>query len=347
LGNNFFDPVDLQIYQQTCKERPYNVSVVGGSDAQVCRAGQYCEEAFLDLEILGSLTAPIPLIDYSNNTNFYSWALAMNADPSPAPVISFSYGMNEYRKSTIHMEYLNFEFLKLVIRGVTLVVAAGDDGVSGGIPDGLPPLQPGFIPVFPASSPYVLTVGGTELVNNVTGAEYCSSSGGGGFSNLFNRTQYQFSAVSQYLEQRVPLPSQSNYRIAGRAYPDLSALYGAEISYCIQSSGLFIAQGGTSASAPVVASIMALLNEIRLSRGAPVLGYVNPYLANIFTFRGGFNDILTGSNPGSETNTGFPATLGWDACSGMGTPNFTQLASFISSEPTRSDIGFDCPIIVS
>jgi len=117
----------------------------------------------------------------------------------------------------------------------------------------------------------------------------------------------------------------------------VSAIFGDEIPYCIKSGGVFIATGGTSAAAPVVASIIALLNDIRIGKNQPVLGYINPWLFGLQRFGGrialsAFHDITVGSNPGSQSTKGFPASAGWDGCSGMGSLNYSALAAIISNE---------------
>jgi tripeptidyl-peptidase I len=72
-----------------------------------------------------------------------------------------------------------------------------------------------------------------------------------------------------------------------------------------------------SASAPTIASVIALVNDMLLAAGKPVLGFLNPWL-----YSGGsasFTDITSGSASGCGT-TGFPAQAGWDAVTGFGTP---------------------------
>jgi tripeptidyl-peptidase-1 len=79
--------------------------------------------------------------------------------------------------------------------------------------------------------------------------------------------------------------------------------------------------GGTSASAPIFASIINLLNEERLEQGKGPLGFLNP---TIYKHPEVFNDITVGGNPGCGTQ-GFPAAKGWDPVTGVGTPNYTKM----------------------
>ncbi|KAH8980394.1 peptidase S8/S53 domain-containing protein, partial [Lactarius hatsudake] len=79
---------------------------------------------------------------------------------------------------------------------------------------------------------------------------------------------------------------------------------------------------GTSCSTPIAAGIISLLNDYRLSQGKRPLGFLNPWL-----YDGGikgFNDIVSGSNPGCNTD-GFSAIVGWDPVTGLGTPDFERL----------------------
>jgi len=111
------------------------------------------------------------------------------------------------------------------------------------------------------------------------------------------------------------------YNASGRGFPDISA---QASHFAVVVNGSVISVRGTSASSPAAASVIALLNDYRLSRGKTALGFLNPWL-----YRSGFkglNDITSGSNPGCGTN-GFTATAGWDPVTGYGTPDFLKLKS--------------------
>jgi tripeptidyl-peptidase-1 len=87
--------------------------------------------------------------------------------------------------------------------------------------------------------------------------------------------------------------------------------------------------GGTSASAPIFASIINLLNEERLAAGKGPIGFLNPI---IYSHPEMFNDVTIGSNPGCGTQ-GFPAAPGWDPVTGVGTPNYTKMRDVFLSLP--------------
>ena len=105
----------------------------------------------------------------------------------------------------------------------------------------------------------------------------------------------------------------------GRGYPDIAA---QGLYFQIVWNSTFEIISGTSASCPLMASIIALTNDALLSEGKPPLGFLNPWLYS----KGyqAFTDITDGVNGGCNT-TGFPVTKGWDAVTGFGTPVFPEL----------------------
>ena len=86
-------------------------------------------------------------------------------------------------------------------------------------------------------------------------------------------------------------------------------------------NGSFIQVDGTSASAPIVGSVISLINEQRLHAGKSTVGFINPVL---YANPSALNDITSGDNPGCGTN-GFTAVSGWDPVTGLGTPNYQKL----------------------
>ena len=103
------------------------------------------------------------------------------------------------------------------------------------------------------------------------------------------------------------LPSSSYYNASGRGYHDVSALGSLTNPYCIANGGL-IGVAGTSASAPVVAGIIAQLNDIRLQKGKSSLGILNPLL---YANPECFNDVNDGSNNACDGSYGFKTVNGW------------------------------------
>jgi tripeptidyl-peptidase-1 len=105
------------------------------------------------------------------------------------------------------------------------------------------------------------------------------------------------------------------YKIAdGRGYPDISA---QGLYFAFVWNQTFSSISGTSASTPLAASIISLVNDDLIACGRPPLGFLNPWLYK----KGykGFTDV-TGGNTSSCGTAGFPVTKGWDPVTGFGTP---------------------------
>ncbi|KAJ7810822.1 subtilisin-like protein [Mycena leptocephala] len=181
-----------------------------------------------------------------------------------------------------------------------------------------------FLPVFPASCPYVTSVGMTQGFFPQTTV----SSSGAGFSYYFDRPSYQDAAVSAYLagsanKDETALQS-SMYNHRGRAYPDIVCTGGgAFFDYFFNRWDI---GGGTSAAVPTTAGIVALLNDWRLRHGKPTMGFLNPFLYGVGMK--GMVDITEGIVNGCE-QPGFNATHGWDPASGLGFFDFKKLQSLV------------------
>lgn len=294
---------------------------------------QACAEAMLDIEYIGAIGGAIPLTDIeSQKYSLFDWAqqvLDLPHEEIPL-VMSVSYGNDEAQQtSKDYMLQTNVQFQKMGVAGISVLFAAGDQGVLG---------REGSIgskvyhPDFPASSPFITAVGGTDFVTKgQVGPEMVWTLGGGGFSNTFGIPSYQAEAVATYLKTAGSnLPPSSKWNASGRAYPDVSALGGQGNPYCVIVGNSFTGVAGTSASCPVVAGTIAKLNEIRLASGKSPLGFLNPWIYQ--TASAAFNDVTEGRNcggPKCNGNEGFPAVTGWDAATGWGTPNFEKLKELV------------------
>ena len=139
---------------------------------------------------------------------------------------------------------------------------------------------------------------------------------------------YQASAVQHFLANHKPTYGPNVYNDTGlaRGYPDVSAI-GENLPVIID--GITTNQSGTSASAPIFAGIVTLLNEARIESGKGPLGFLNPLL---YQNPGAFNDITIGNNPGCGT-PGFSAVPGWDPVTGLGTPDFEKLRDVVMALP--------------
>ncbi|KAI9509938.1 subtilisin-like protein [Russula earlei] len=343
-------------------KRPELVSIDGGVVQTFNQGFEFNGESDLDLEYAMTLVNPLEIKllqtgDLIEGAGFDNWLDAVDKSfctfdggdvpgedgiyPDPAPggfnhpescgiikpphVVSISYGQDEDEVPVAYAKRQCHEYGKLGMMGSSVLYASGDNGVAGF--GGFCPGGVQFNPDFPASCPFVTAVGATQMVpgSTVQDPEVACETviiSGGGFSNIFPMPEYQEHAVKKYLHDNPPPYTAAQYSNSGkvRAFPDLSA-NGA--NYVTAIDGNLFLVFGTSASAPVVASMIALINDARLSHDKGPIGFLNPLIYKD-KFADLFNDITSGSNPGCGTN-GFPAAKGWDPVTGVGTPNFTKL----------------------
>ncbi|XP_066222613.1 tripeptidyl-peptidase 1 isoform X1 [Saccopteryx leptura] len=285
-------------------------------------------EASLDVQYLMSAGANISTWVYSNpgrhesQEPFLQWLLLLSNESALPTVHTVSYGDDEDSLSSAYIQRVNTEFMKAAARGLTLLFASGDIGTGCRSVSG----RYEFRPSFPASSPYVTTVGGTAFQNpyKIT-SEIVDSISGGGFSNVFPRPSYQEEAVAHFLSSSPRLPPSSYFNASGRAYPDVAAL---SDNYWVVSNRVPIPWvSGTSASTPVFGGILSLINEHRILSGRPPLGFLNPRL---YQQRGaGLFDVTRGCHESCLNEEiqgqGFCSGPGWDPVTGWGTPNFPVL----------------------
>jgi hypothetical protein len=193
---------------------------------------------------------------------------------------------------------------------------------------------------WPASSPWVTAVGATRFEGQKVGAaematDYFGS--GGGFATPAmlpdgdeHWQSWQATAVASYVEN-VPRgahwPPAGSFDAKARATPDVAALgEGFQITYGDHITAI----GGTSASAPLFAALVSLLNEARRQKGHHPMGFLNPFL---YQNTDAFTDITVGTNAigrggasgAQQLKYGFNCTTGWDPVTGLGTPRFDKL----------------------
>merc|ERR1712139_553175 len=200
---------------------------------------------------------------------------------------------------------------------------------SGGVPIGSELV---FVPEGPGSSPYVTSVGGTQPADGwpAPGSETAVGLSSGGFSNYWDMPDWQKDAVAKYLTQDgLPDQSMRHYNTSGRAYPDISA---QAMNFIVVVDGIPLpGVAGTSCASPTAAGIFSLLNDARMQAGQSSLGFLNPF---IYENAAAFNDITTGSGSGCGIGSpGWPAKEGWDAVTGVGTPDYSKLAKLAVQLP--------------
>jgi len=268
-------------------------------------------EVMLDIEVAGAVAPGANIVVYfcPNTDQGFLDAIttAVHDDTNKPSVISISWGGPEVSWTQQSLTSFNEAFQAASVLGVTITVAAGDSGSSDGVTDGDVHVD------FPASSPYVLACGGTSLQVNGSGQitsevvwhDSSDSATGGGVSNVFPIPAYQANAN---------VPVSLNTKFAGRGLPDVAGDADPDTGYKVRVDGQDMVIGGTSAVAPLMAGLIALVNQ---QKGTPV-GFINTGLyANPAQCR----DIVSGNNNTTKTNTGYSAGPGWDACSGWGVMN--------------------------
>ncbi|KAH6674545.1 putative Tripeptidyl-peptidase sed2 [Halenospora varia] len=308
-------------------------------------------EANLDNQYALAVGFPTPVTEFStagrgllipdgdsptqaDNTNepYLDFLLALTKLPNKdiPNSISISYGENEQEIPISYATQVCQLFAQLGARGKSILFSSGDSGTGDYClsNDGLNTLK--FQPQFPASCPYVTSVGGTRYIQPEVAVFFSS----GGFSNIWARPAYQEKAVSGYLA-KIGDQNKGYFNTTGRGFPDVAA---QAQNFRVIDQGSDKGYRGTSCSAPAFNGIIAQLNSARIESGLPTLGFLNPWLYTVGQF--GLTDIVkgaaTGCNGLSRFNiapNGSPvipgaswnATVGWDAVTGLGTPDFGKL----------------------
>ncbi|TMD75952.1 MAG: protease [Chloroflexi bacterium] len=207
-------------------------------------------------------------------------------------------------------------------QGITFLSSSGDNGATDYSNLPATKLSPTATTSFPADEPWVTSVGGTSMIRNGTTIQekvWNSNGGssGGGFSDFFTEPSFQKTlpaSVQSQLKNRRGVPD-----VAGDADP-LTGM----VSY---QDGTWSLAGGTSASAPLWAGLIAIANQMA---GHP-LGFINPGLYKLSqssNYTQDFHDITNGNNSVNYkgvTVPGYSAVPGWDPTTGLGTPNAEKL----------------------
>ncbi|KEI38668.1 uncharacterized protein L969DRAFT_75321 [Mixia osmundae IAM 14324] len=272
------------------------------------------------------------------------WFSGMTAlfDHAKVPkVLAASYDDDERTFPPMLAQRICAIFTAFAARGVSVIVASGDYGLSGGAgsctsADGK---SEELVPGLPASCPFVTSVGGTELYDpervagtHIVGTNLTAWMSGAGISNYFERPQYQRSAVAAY--KGASVPENIKWSKTGRASPDVSI---TATKSAVWAGGQEFLVGGTSNAAPTFAGLVALLNDALEAEGRPSMGFLNPWLYHVGN--SAFRDITVGASYGCgphHSSAKFAATPGFDLATGWGTPDWPSLLSAALASGPRS-----------
>lgn len=269
---------------------------------------------------------PIP-DEYADNEPYLEFLehLLEKPDNELPHVLSISYGDDEVSVPRPYAERVCALFGLLTARGTTILSGSGDGGAKGAqnstcrTNDGSN--KDITMSVFPASCPWVTAVGAvTSFDDPPKGASFS----GGGFSQYFPREDWQDAAVAGYTVQLGRYLA-GYYNSSMRAVPDISAI-GTDFSVVYKGQQGYLQ--GTSASTPVIAAMIALVNDARVRQGKPVLGWINQLLYTD-KVRAVLQDIVGGQSlscnfQDGKSPGGWPAAMGYDTITGLGVPSNFQ-----------------------
>lgn len=321
--------------------RKYVTSAQSGDDQVYKYVGNRKEsgegvEALLDIQYIMGVGEGIKseFWEWKNNDfchDLNGWSTEILAESDAPFVHSVSYGwqgkLSQLGCKDVDRSTVEDNFAKLAARGISLLIASGDSGSGGSSIL----KNSRLCPSWPASSPWVTSVGATRFVDQVVGNAQMATDqfgSGGGFSDDFAESpnaEYQKDVVQKFLSTAptATLPPVSKYNATGRATPDVSAL---GEGYQVIVEGRANSVGGTSASTPAFAGMIGLINDARVQAGKKPLGFLNPFL---YQNADAFTDITKGNNRigrgGEKLKYGWDCIPGWDPATGLGTPVFSKL----------------------
>jgi kumamolisin len=291
-------------------------------------------EVMMDIQVIAGLCSAATLNVYFASFDQKGWVDLLNKVIEDRPVaLSVSWGLAEDDPdwSKAARDAINDRLNAAALLGITVCVASGDDGSGDEETDGRAHVD------FPSSSPFVLGVGGTMIQGTLSPASelvWWESPGrrtnngggatGGGVSVLNARPSWQTPKIT----------SLNKGSIDGRIVPDVAALAGDPL-YDLVMLSKHAPNGGTSASAPVWAALIARI-DANLPAGkqqrfvTPLLYKLAPAGKTVGAL--GCNDVMSGNNTSHpKPAKGYSAGPGFDAVSGWGTPRGIELEALLST----------------
>lgn len=355
LGQSDIDLDDITAFRSSFGLSPTTVQMVPAGPYPGITSDEV--EADLDLEWAGAVARDASLIYVYGDDVSYAAYYAI--DNNLAPIISESFGLCEYQVgiNRLGIYYFQVEAQKANSMGITWLASSGDSGAAG-CDYQVPQASQGLGVSLPASVPEVTAVGGTEFVEgsatywnpqngvykgsalsyipetswNDTMADLAVGGGlaasGGGVSAIYTKPSWQTGSG---------VPGDGM-----RDVPDVAlAAADAHDPYVIVTEGLAIGVGGTSAAAPSLAGMLAVLNQFLVQnkvQSKPGLGNINPKLYGMAGSKV-FHDITSGDNivpcQGGTPNCvsgqfGYKAGPGYDQVTGLGSVDAYNLATIWS-----------------
>ena len=294
------------------------VSVSGAHNSPTGNPNGPDGEVMLDIEVAGAIAPKAKIAVYfgpNTDAGFLNALKAAIHDTVRKPsVVSISWGNPEKFWTNQAIQAFNSACQEAASLGITVCCSAGDHGAQDDTQDTRANAD------FPASSPFVLACGGTRLLesNGSISSEtvWNNRDGwatGGGVSDVFPVPPYQANA-------KVPKSINPGGR-KGRGVPDVAGDADGDTGYRIRVDGIDAASGGTSAVSPLWAGLIALLNQ---GKGSNV-GFLTPRLYQLSAGSQALRDITGGDNEAVPPGGGYRAAPGWDACTGLGSPNGSAL----------------------
>ena len=292
-----------------------DVAVDGGGNAPTGDPSGPDGEVSLDIEVAGAIApgARIAIYFAANSTAGFIQAVsqAVHDQANQPSVVSISWGGPEVGWSVQTIQAFEQVLQAAAALGVTICAAAGDSRSGGGGSNAANNVD------FPASSVYVLACGGTKLDTSVAGqiSETVWNDGsqggatGGGVSGVFPVPAWQ-----QHLT--VTRANGGTAPLTGRGVPDVAGDADPESGYAVSVDGTPAVIGGTSAVAPLWAALVARIN----AASGRTLGWLNPVL---YAHPSALRDIVKGNNGG------YAAAPGWDACTGLGSPDGAKIETAV------------------
>jgi len=327
--NGLPDPPSFALFTQKVP-----VSPVGSGDLRT-----WAVETSLDVEYAHAMAPGARIVlavaDTDDSANLIE-VLKEAVPQYPGAIVSLSFGEDEVGPFSDPAMAPTLEplFAAHVAGGGTVVASSGDLGASNFTIFCSPALHcsPTAMADYPASSPSVLAVGGTEGDPYPGGLWNAGHYGG---ERVWNEVLSIGPGAPGGAPSRLfaAPPWQAGFTgVSTRAEPDVSYNAANNGGVLVVLGGRHGVVGGTSAAAPQWAAIVALADELRGKRGMPGLGAVAPLLYGIaadrHSYAQDFHDVTTGSNAlfGDPTKLpGFSAGPGYDLASGLGTPDVARL----------------------